>query len=60
MNGWKDFMLGYEIDKHNAGPRENNKGIIFSWLDEKPSFIVEEMPVYGSTGNGFNVQFNKH
>lgn len=35
MNVWMDFMLVFETDKHFATPRENNKSIIFSWLDEK-------------------------
>ena len=62
MNGWMDFMLVFEIDKHCAGPRENNKSIIFSWLDEKEKCAPtwRKCSYTAQQGIVFNIQFNKH
>ena len=55
-----DFMLVFEIDKHCAGPRENSKSIIFSWLDEKCASSWRKCSYTAQQGIVFNIQFNKH
>ena len=54
------FHVSFDIDKHCARPRENNKSIIFSWLDEKLASSWRKCSYTVQQGMVFNVQFNKH